>query len=94
MLPEPTPKVLKDMATAGEVVIGDPDECEKAVRTWEGIGADQLSFGMLSTTMPIDVATEAIETFGKHILPKFDTDPVHRTTRLREAQLKGQPVPA
>lgn len=29
----------------------------------------------------------SIETFGKHVLPRFDTDPVHRTTRLREAAL-------
>jgi hypothetical protein len=42
-------------------------------------------FGMLSTTMPIDVAVEAVETFGKHVLPEFDKDPVHSTTRQREA---------
>ena len=28
---------------------------------------------------------ETIETFGRHVLPAFDTDPVHRTTRQREA---------
>ena len=40
---------------------------------------------MLSSTMPIEVAVETIETFGKHVLPPFDKDPVHRTTRQREA---------
>ena len=50
-------------------------------------GADQLTFGMLSTTMSIDVAVEAVETFGKHVIPKFDKDPVHSTTRQREAQV-------
>jgi hypothetical protein len=29
----------------------------------------------------------SIETFGKHVLPRFDRDPVHRTTRQREAAL-------
>jgi hypothetical protein len=35
--------------------------------------------------MERDLAFETIETFGKHVLPAFDTDPVHRTTRQREA---------
>jgi hypothetical protein len=46
---------------------------------------------MLSSTMPIETCVEAIETFGRHVLPAFDTDPVHRTTRQREAALS---VPA
>jgi hypothetical protein len=27
----------------------------------------------------------SIETFGQEVIPRFDTDPVHRTTRHREA---------
>ncbi|MDQ1448305.1 MAG: hypothetical protein QOC79_1276, partial [Actinomycetota bacterium] len=38
-----------------------------------------------SSTMEREVAVETIETFGKHVLPAFDTDPVHRTTRQRES---------
>ncbi|MDT3446914.1 MULTISPECIES: LLM class flavin-dependent oxidoreductase [unclassified Pseudofrankia] len=86
-LPEPTVEVLELGVRAGSILIGDPEECERAVQTYVNIGADQLVFGMLSTTMPIDVAVEAVETFGRHVLPKFDTDPVHSTTRQREAQL-------
>ncbi|OHV40389.1 MULTISPECIES: LLM class flavin-dependent oxidoreductase [Pseudofrankia] len=86
-LPEPTVEVLELGVRAGTILIGDPDECERAVQTYVNVGADQLTFGMLSTTMPIDVAVEAVETFGRHVLPKFDTDPVHSTTRQREAQL-------
>ena len=33
-----------------------------------------------------DLAIEIVETFGTHVLPQFDKDPVHRTTRLRESQ--------
>jgi hypothetical protein len=40
---------------------------------------------MLSTTMPIDVAIEATETFGKHVLPEFDKDPVASTVKQRDA---------
>jgi hypothetical protein len=35
--------------------------------------------------MERELAFETIETFGKHVLPGFDTDRVHRTTRQREA---------
>ncbi len=48
-------------------------------------GVDQVVFGLLSSSMERDLATETIETFGKHVLPRFDNDPVHRTTRQREA---------
>jgi hypothetical protein len=37
--------------------------------------------------MPVEIAIEAVETFGKHVIPQYDTDPVHSTTRQREAQL-------
>ena len=37
--------------------------------------------------MDRDLAVEVIDTFGTHVLPQFDRDPVHRTTRLRDAQL-------
>jgi hypothetical protein len=56
------------------------------VKGYADVGADQLTFGMLSSTMPIEVAVEAVETFGRHIIPEFDTDPVHSTTRQLTAQ--------
>jgi len=49
---------------------------------------------MLSTTMPIDIAVEAVETFGAHVVPRFDTDPVHSTTRQRLAQTATGPARA
>ena len=36
-------------------------------------------------TQPQAVALESIATFGKHVIPRFDQDPVHSTTRMREA---------
>jgi alkanesulfonate monooxygenase SsuD/methylene tetrahydromethanopterin reductase-like flavin-dependent oxidoreductase (luciferase family) len=87
VLPEPTMEQLDQAIAAGQVCIGDPDEVAKAVQTYVDTGADQLTFGMLSTTMPVEIAIEAVETFGKHVIPQYDTDPVHSTTRQREAQL-------
>ena len=30
-----------------------------------------------------DEAAECLELFGKHVIPEFDKDPVHSTTRYR-----------
>jgi alkanesulfonate monooxygenase SsuD/methylene tetrahydromethanopterin reductase-like flavin-dependent oxidoreductase (luciferase family) len=91
LIPEPTPEGLEKQIAKGLVCIGTPDEVERAVQRYADIGADQLTFGMLSTTMPIDVAVEGVETFGKHVLKKFDTDPVHSTTRQRDTWLAAHP---
>ncbi|MCU1352928.1 MAG: Luciferase-like, subgroup [Acidimicrobiales bacterium] len=83
------PMTREEMGAAvelGEWAIGDPDEITKVMQRWTDVGADQLTFGMLSQELPIDVVIEATEMFGREVLPKFDTDPVHRSTRQREAQ--------
>jgi alkanesulfonate monooxygenase SsuD/methylene tetrahydromethanopterin reductase-like flavin-dependent oxidoreductase (luciferase family) len=90
LIPEPTVELLEIGVDRGLIAIGSPDECMKTIETYVNIGADQLTFGMLSTTMPVDVAIEAVETFGKHVLPEFDKDPEHSTTRQRLAQVGGK----
>jgi hypothetical protein len=85
LIPEPTAAGLDERIAAGHVVIGTPEECDRATKAYADAGADQLVFGMLSTTMPIEIAEEAIETYGRHIIPTYDRDPVHSTTRQREA---------
>jgi alkanesulfonate monooxygenase SsuD/methylene tetrahydromethanopterin reductase-like flavin-dependent oxidoreductase (luciferase family) len=84
LIPEPTPDTLEAAIAANMVMTGTPDEVSKAVKAYEGAGADQVCFGMLSTTMPIDICIEAVETFGKHVIPQFDKDPIHSTTKQRE----------
>jgi alkanesulfonate monooxygenase SsuD/methylene tetrahydromethanopterin reductase-like flavin-dependent oxidoreductase (luciferase family) len=90
VLPEPDLDGLEAQIKAGHVCIGTPDEVDRAVKAYADAGADQLVFGMLSTTMPVDVAVEAVETFGRHIIPNHDRDPVHSTRRQREAWLAAE----
>jgi len=91
LIPEPTLEAVEAGTAAGVTAIGDPEECAKTVANFAETGADQLVFGMLSSTMPIEVACEAVETFGSHVLPEFDKDPEHSTTRQRREQL-GSPT--
>ena len=68
------------------VAVGDPDDCAKAVRRWEDIGADQLCFSPTTNNAPDrGRGIESMELFGKEVIPQFDKDPVHTTTRYREA---------
>jgi alkanesulfonate monooxygenase SsuD/methylene tetrahydromethanopterin reductase-like flavin-dependent oxidoreductase (luciferase family) len=85
VIPEMTAEQLDTAIAAGEIAVGTPDEVGKTVERYSSTGADQLSFGMLSTSMPIEACQEAVETFGKHVLKDFDKDPVHNTTKQRLA---------
>jgi alkanesulfonate monooxygenase SsuD/methylene tetrahydromethanopterin reductase-like flavin-dependent oxidoreductase (luciferase family) len=83
LIPEPTLEDARAVIGAPGSVVGDPDDALKACREWESAGADQLVFGqgMLSQAE----ALETIRLLGEHVIPKIDTDPVHRTTRMRDA---------
>jgi alkanesulfonate monooxygenase SsuD/methylene tetrahydromethanopterin reductase-like flavin-dependent oxidoreductase (luciferase family) len=83
-IPDFAPADLEEAIAAGLTVTGTPEECDKAVQAYVETGADQLAFGQLSTTMPIEIALESLDTFGKHVLPKYDKDPIHSTRRQRE----------
>jgi alkanesulfonate monooxygenase SsuD/methylene tetrahydromethanopterin reductase-like flavin-dependent oxidoreductase (luciferase family) len=90
LIPEPTPEGLDASIKAGLVCVGTPEEVDKSVQGYVDAGADQLVFGMLSTTMPVEIAIEAVETFGRQVLPAHDTDAVHSTKRQREEQLAAR----
>ncbi len=81
-IPVTTPDAIP-MAHEMGMIIGDPDHALAQVLRWEAAGADQLVIG----TGPGSHADtlEMIRLFGEHVIPKVDKDPVHRTTRLRDA---------
>jgi alkanesulfonate monooxygenase SsuD/methylene tetrahydromethanopterin reductase-like flavin-dependent oxidoreductase (luciferase family) len=83
-LPEPTLEDIEFRISEGYLLCGDPDEVLEQVRHYEAVGCDQLVFGM-PLNMGWDVAKETLELFGEHVIPQLDPDPVHRTTRFREA---------
>ena len=87
VLPEPTPAQLEERLAAGGQIVGDPEECAQGIRKYLDVGCDQVIFGILASTQPMEVALRSVELFGKHVIPRFDRDPVHSTTRLREAAL-------
>ncbi|GAB2942823.1 MULTISPECIES: LLM class flavin-dependent oxidoreductase [unclassified Streptomyces] len=84
LLPEYTEEIVELLIAEELMICGDPDEVLKQCRRWDRAGADQLSFGL-----PIGISPEhtmnTIRLIGEHVIPRIDTDPVHRTSRFRAA---------
>ncbi|HEX5613687.1 MAG TPA: LLM class flavin-dependent oxidoreductase [Acidimicrobiia bacterium] len=86
LIPEPTADDFEWRIDAGLMVCGDPDECAAQIERKLDIGFDQFCF-----SYPIGLSAEesirSIDLFGREVLPRFDTDPMHRSTRNRLAAL-------
>ncbi|MBD0709383.1 MULTISPECIES: LLM class flavin-dependent oxidoreductase [unclassified Streptomyces] len=84
LLPEYSAEIIELLIQEELMICGDPAEVLAQCRRWERAGADQLSFGL-----PIGISYEdtmnSIRLIGEHVIPEIDTDPVHRTTRFRQA---------
>jgi alkanesulfonate monooxygenase SsuD/methylene tetrahydromethanopterin reductase-like flavin-dependent oxidoreductase (luciferase family) len=85
LIPEPTLAQLDERIVTGNRLVGTPDECARGVQMYADVGCDQLIFGVLASTQPQPVALESVALFGREVIPRFDRDPVHSTTRMREA---------
>ena len=82
-IPEPTPEQVEQLSAEGYAIIGDPDDCVRAIKKWEEVGFDQLTFSPTTNTLETQVIVDSMEMFGKEVLPQFDKDPEHSTTRYR-----------
>jgi alkanesulfonate monooxygenase SsuD/methylene tetrahydromethanopterin reductase-like flavin-dependent oxidoreductase (luciferase family) len=98
------PHSISDEATldylieAGYLLCGTPDEVNEQIAKYQEVGCDQLVFGLPNEGFEHEEVFEMLELFGKHVIPNFDTDPEHSTTRFRrEAKRKypdfSQPMP-
>ncbi|HBX76829.1 MAG TPA: hypothetical protein DEG43_04225, partial [Acidimicrobiaceae bacterium] len=74
---------------AGYLLCGNPEEVNEQIAKYQEVGCDQLVFGLPNEGFEHDEVLEMIELFGTHVIPNFDTDPIHSTTRFRaEAKRK------
>lgn len=90
LIPEPTPDEVERLARTGAIIAGDPDDCARGVEVYGELGVDQLVFSPLTTQVSIDDALASFELFGSKVIPRFDTDALHSTTRYREAALASR----
>jgi alkanesulfonate monooxygenase SsuD/methylene tetrahydromethanopterin reductase-like flavin-dependent oxidoreductase (luciferase family) len=78
---------VQAMADVGAAIVGDPDQALEQCRRWESAGCDQISFGVSGGDL--EAAKETIRLLGEHVIPKIDTEPLHSTTRYRQAAAKS-----
>jgi alkanesulfonate monooxygenase SsuD/methylene tetrahydromethanopterin reductase-like flavin-dependent oxidoreductase (luciferase family) len=82
-----------DAAIAGGYMLcGNAEEVCEQVTAYQDVGCDQLVFGTPDEGYTHDQTLEMIEVFGNHVIPEFDKDPVHSTTRMREAAVPRFPT--
>ncbi|MFF3020655.1 MULTISPECIES: LLM class flavin-dependent oxidoreductase [unclassified Streptomyces] len=84
LLPEYNAEIIELLIAEELMICGDPSEVLQQCKRWEQAGADQLSFG-LPTGVSYEDTMNTIKLLGEHVIPEIDTDPIHRTTRFREA---------
>lgn len=89
LIPEPDLEAIRSQVDLGILTCGDPDDCARAVQRYADIGCDQLIFGQLNNLLTREEAVRSVETFGRHVVPRFDTEPEHSTARQRREQLGG-----
>jgi hypothetical protein len=82
------PEEVDAAIEAGALLCGTPDEVCEQLRAFDKAGMDQLVFG-LPNHLENDEVHECLEMFGKHVIPQYDKDPVHSTTRYRNAFTGG-----
>jgi alkanesulfonate monooxygenase SsuD/methylene tetrahydromethanopterin reductase-like flavin-dependent oxidoreductase (luciferase family) len=83
VLPPLTRPEVDHMVEANGSVVGTPEQCCAAIERFKDVGCDQLLMGPSSTVWPHDLMVEAVELFGKEVIPQFDHDEEHSTSRYR-----------
>jgi alkanesulfonate monooxygenase SsuD/methylene tetrahydromethanopterin reductase-like flavin-dependent oxidoreductase (luciferase family) len=94
--PEP-PISVNDDATldwlieSGYLLCGTPDDVAEQIGRYQDVGCDQLVFGLPNEGFEHEEILECIELFGGKVIPEYDTDPVHSTTRYRQTATRRHP---
>ena len=83
LIPDYDADTIQAMAGIGAVICGDPAQALEQCKRWEASGADQLVFGLGAAAKQDTL--EMIKLMGEHVIPKIDKDPVHRSSRMRDA---------
>lgn len=84
VMPEPTLERVDWQVENGYLICGDPEDCVRQIEALDTTGIDQLVFGM-PIDLPAELAVETLELFGDRVIPCFDKDLLHSTTRARDA---------
>jgi alkanesulfonate monooxygenase SsuD/methylene tetrahydromethanopterin reductase-like flavin-dependent oxidoreductase (luciferase family) len=83
LIPDLQLEDLDRISGVGGMILGDPHDALEQCQAWESAGADQLVIGVGPGSH--EATLETIRLIGEHVIPKLDQDPVHRSSRMRDA---------
>jgi len=86
--PPLTPEALDQLIALGVVLCGSPEDVCEQLAGYERVGFDQIAFAIPGPGLTHDEDFEMIELIGRRVIPEFDRDPAHRTTRFRATAKK------
>ncbi len=84
-------ETLDRLIEDGWMLCGNPEEVSEQLARFESVGCDQVVFGLPSDSLEHDEVLEMIEVFGTKVIPEFDKDEVHSTTRYRATAERNYP---
>jgi len=84
--------MLDELIAGGFLLCGTPDEVCEQVEAYATVGCDQLVFGIKADGFTHEECLEMIEVFGTKVIPEFDKDPLHSTTRYRATAQPKYPM--
>ncbi|MCW0214624.1 MAG: LLM class flavin-dependent oxidoreductase [Pseudonocardia sp.] len=87
VMPDLSEEMLDGFLELGAAIVGDPDDVVTQLKRWEATGADQ--FLMLRGVKTKEETLRMIRLMGEHVIPKFDLDAEHSTTRQRRIAAGG-----
>jgi alkanesulfonate monooxygenase SsuD/methylene tetrahydromethanopterin reductase-like flavin-dependent oxidoreductase (luciferase family) len=82
-IPDPTLEQIDAGFRAGASIVGTPDDCAEGLQKWVDIGVDQIIMGPSGSVYPHELLERAVKLFGDEVIPRFDTEPEHSTSRYR-----------
>ena len=85
-IPDPTLDDIEKGLATGAAIVGTPDECAPACRSGSTSAATSSSW--VRRARHRTSCARTVELFGDEVIPRFDKDPEHRTSRMREAAAK------
>ncbi len=84
-IPDPTLDQIEKGFQSGAAIVGDPDDCAQGIQKWVDIGVDQLIMGPSGSVYPHELLERTVTLFGDEVIPRFDKDPEHSTSKYRAA---------
>ena len=91
VLPNPAKQDVDAAIDTGFLLCGSPGHLIDQLRRFDYVPFDQLGFGMPHGQTREQIL-QSIQLFGDEVIPEFDKDPIHRSTRMRYGDLAPSKV--